>query len=187
MRLSAHIGLAVLLSAICLAFSPGWLAAQSSNGATPRSAALAKQRTAAISEQYYIEFRAAEVGLYGHTYLIYGKVGGQPNYADHHAQGGYPGMSVGHVIPVPSNTAWEPSVLTLPVASSYRKMLTAQQYQRVVAAVKARSAYWHVVTNNCNHFLGTVAGAAGLRVPDSFQFAYSFVPALRSLNENGGS
>jgi hypothetical protein len=49
--------------------------------------------------------------------------------------------------------------------------------------VKANSPVWNAVAYNCNHFIGQLALAVGLKVPTSFQIATSFVPALKALNE----
>ena len=136
--------------------------------------------------RHYVEFRVATIGAYGHSYAVYGVEGGKQNYADLHPMGGYAVMALGHVLPVPANTQWDPDVLKLPIASRYRIALGADQYRKLLAAVQAAKAnkapYWNAVTNNCNHFIGQLAQAIGLRVPGQFQVSYSFVPALKELN-----
>jgi hypothetical protein len=138
---------------------------------------------------YFVEFRAAEIGAYGHSYAVYGNVGGRPNYADLHPMGNYAIMALGHVLPVPANTQWDPDVLKLPVSSRFRRNLNAEQYRKLLAAVSAAKAnkapYWNAVTNNCNHFIGHLAQAIGLKVPAEFQLSYAFVPALKELNDGG--
>ena len=140
---------------------------------------------------YYIEFRAAQIGAYGHSYVVYGNVGGRQNYADLHPMGNYAVMALGHVLPVPANTQWDPDVLKLPVTSRYRRNLNGEQYRKLLAALSAakanKSPYWNAVTNNCNHFIGELAQAVGLKVPGQFQVSYAFVPALKELNEGGGA
>jgi hypothetical protein len=142
-------------------------------------------------EGYYVEFRVAEIGVYGHSYAVYGIVGGKPNYADLHPMGNYAIMALGHVLPVPANTEWDPDVLKLPVAARYRQQLTPEQYHKLIAAVQTAKAnkapYWNAVTNNCNHYIGVLAEAVGLRVPGQFQVSYAFVPALRKLNEGNNA
>src|SRR5262245_61906852 len=86
--------------------------------------------TAGSGAPYYIEFRVATIGAYGHSYVKYGRLGanGQPadaRYTDLHPVGNYALMAIGHLVPVPANTKWDPGVLALPVASSYRRKLTA--------------------------------------------------------------
>jgi len=140
---------------------------------------------------YYIEFRAAQIGAYGHSYVVYGNVGGRQNFADLHPMGNYGVMALGHVLPVPANTQWDPDVLKLPVTSRYRRNLNGEQYRKLLAALSAakanKSPYWNAVTNNCNHFIGELAQAVGLKVPGQFQVSYAFVPALKELNEGGGA
>jgi len=143
---------------------------------------------------YYIEFRAARIGLYGHSYVAYGRLDArrQPadfHFADLHPMGNYAVMAIGHLVPVRANTEWDPDVLKLPVASSYRRNLNAAEYQKLLAAVQRARANkrptWDAVSNNCNHFVAQLATAVGLRTPNDFQFSYSFIPALRGLNERG--
>ena len=128
----------------------------------------------ATASGYYIEFRAGSIGTYGHSYVVYGANGGKPNYADLHPMGGYAGMAAGHLVPVPANAVWNPDVLKLPIASRYRVALTGEQYRKLLVAVKqvkASSPVWNAVLNNCNHFIGQLAMAVGLKVPTSFQIA----------------
>jgi hypothetical protein len=142
-------------------------------------------KPAVIASGYYIEFRAGTIGTYGHSYVVYGAAGGKPNYADLHPMGGYAGMAAGHLVPVPANKVWNPEVLQLPIASRYRVALTGEQYRKLLIAVKevkANSPVWNAVAYNCNHFIGQLAMAVGLKVPTSFQIATSFVPALKELN-----
>jgi hypothetical protein len=172
--------LALLFCVISFWFQPGaW--AQS---ATPTASA------APTGGSFYVEFRVGQIGTYGHSYAVYGMVGGKPNYADLHPVGGYAVMALGHLVPVPANTRWDPGVLALPVMSRYRKTLTGEQYRKLLAAVQSAKAnkapYWNAMTNNCNHFIGQLASAIGLRVPGEFQVSYSFVPALKALNEGTG-
>jgi hypothetical protein len=145
---------------------------------------------------YYIEFRVAQIGTYGHSYVAYGRLNGrrQPadaQYADLHPMGNYAVMMLGHILPVPANMEWDPDVLKLPIASTYRRNLNAAEYRKLLAALQRARATkqrtWNAVSNNCNHFVAELARAVGLRTPNNFQLSYSFVPALRDLNEPGGS
>jgi uncharacterized protein YbgA (DUF1722 family) len=136
---------------------------------------------------YFVEFRVALIGTYSHSYVAYGRTGQAINYADLHPMGGYAFMALGHMLPVPANMEWNAEVLSLPVAAKYRRALSAQQYQKLVDAVRQARAnkqpFWNAITNNCNHFIGQLALAIGLEVPSEFQVSYTFVPALRELNE----
>jgi hypothetical protein len=158
------------------------------------ASAVGERSPATSGDRYYIEFRAAQIGPYGHSYVAFGRLNerGRPqdtHYADLHPMGNYLVMAVGHVLPVPANTAWDPDVLKLPVASSYMRPLDAAQYAKLqIALRKAQTEgqpYWNAITNNCNHFIGELASAVGLRVPSDFQVSYLFIPSLRRMNENG--
>ena len=164
---------------VCLSFALTWLAGSSS---------FAQPASTSEARPYFVEFRVATIGAYGHSYAVYGS-GSHVKYADLHPMGNYAVMAIGHVLPVPANTEWDPEVLKLPVASRYRVPLSSGQYAKLVAAIaKAKankSPTWNAVTNNCNHFIGELAEAIGLRVPGSFQVSYSFVPAMKKLNSEG--
>lgn len=161
----------------------------------PPSADAAPPVEAPAPASYYVEFRVAQIGLYGHSYAVYGRLNanGQPadaHYADLHPTGSYLLMAVGHVVPVPANTTWNPEVLTLPVASSYRRKLNAAEYQKLLLAVKRARANkqptWNALTNNCNHFIAQLANAVGLKTPSDLKVSYTFVPAIREMNEGAG-
>jgi len=165
--------------------------AASAHAQTKKQSSLAVA-TATATDRYYIDFRVAQIGAYGHSYVAYGRLNarGKPadaHYADLHPMGNYFIMAMGHVLPVPANTVWDPDVLKLPVASSYMRPLNAAQYARLQVALREAQArkqpYWNAITNNCNHFIGELAQAVGLRVPSDFQLSYMFVPALRRMNE----
>ena len=170
-----------------LAFPTGAAAIEEN---TPRSQARAS--TAQTATPYYIEFRVARIGTYGHSYAMYGRLNAQgrpaeTRYTDLHPRGNYALMALGHLLPVPANTQWDPEVATLPISASYRRKLTQAQYKNLLAAIqrsKAEQRYWNAVTNNCNHYVGELARAVGLRTPGNFQVSYAFIPALRDLNES---
>ena len=147
--------------------------------------------SAKSSGGYFIEFRAARIGIYGHSYVAYGRLDrfGNPDtttYADRHPMGNYAIMALGHFVPVPANTEWDPEVLDLPIAHKYRVKLNDSQYNNLLAAVKranANTSYWNAVANNCNHYVGQLAEAVGLRVPGAFHMSMGFIPDLQEMNE----
>jgi hypothetical protein len=169
--------------------------AQSSDptvSAAPTRAPAVPRQKAKSSSGYYVEFRTARIGLYGHSYAVYGRLDSRDNpattsYADLHPMGGYAVMALGHFVPVPANTEWDPEVLTLPVTAKYRVKLNETQYNELTAAVQRANAnkrpYWNAVTNNCNHFVGELARAVGLRVPMQFSLSYGFIPDMQEMNE----
>ena len=165
--------------------------------ALAENAARGPERTTAAQAGmlYYIEFRVARIGTYGHSCVAHGRLNAndQPaehRYTDLHPTGNYALMALGHVLPVPATTKWDPEVLALPVSSSYRRKLTAAQYKKLLATIQrlqSEQRYWNAVTNNCNHYVGELARAVGLRTPGNFQLSYAFIPALREMNESGSA
>jgi hypothetical protein len=139
---------------------------------------------------YFIEFRAAKIGGYGHSYVAYGRLDRRGNpestsYADLHPMGNYAVMALGHFMPVPANTEWDPEVLTLPVSYKYRVKLSDSQYNNLLAALerhKANPRHWNALAYNCNHFVGELAEAVGLRVPGGLNLSTGFIPALQEIN-----
>ena len=85
---------------------------------------------------YYIEFRVAVNGFYGHSYIVYGRLNasGEPattTYADIHPTGDMPSMVLGHFIPVHAATMPEKDTLGRKIASRFRRGLTAAEYHRL--------------------------------------------------------
>ena len=191
MRREIFRGLSLFLgfSLLSLATPPTWAqaVAQPADKPTLSHENNDRRNRSKVSGGYYIEFRVAQIGAYGHSYVAYGNVGGRQNFADLHPMGNYAVMALGHVLPVPANTQWDAAVLKLPITARYRRNLDTDQYRKLLAAVNAakanKSPYWNAVSNNCNHFIGELAQAVGLKVPGSFQVSYAFVPALKELNE----
>src|SRR5580693_6281768 len=62
------------------------------------------------SGEYYVEFRSRQSWDYGHTFVVFGRVGETPrksNVAGLSPKGDDPKMWVmGHYVPVPSDTGW---------------------------------------------------------------------------------
>lgn len=140
---------------------------------------------------YYVEFRAARNGVYGHTYIAYGQLKGSGSpaiaqYADIHPNGGFLKMVLGHFIPIAAETEPVEETLQREVIRAYRRTLSAEEYQALMATlarVRARCRWWHVFVYNCNDFVAEIARAVGLRTPTTLMRPYEFIPALHRLNE----
>jgi hypothetical protein len=140
---------------------------------------------------FYVEFRVAQNGVYGHSYLAFGRLSGSGwpatvEYADVHPIGGFTNMVLGHFIPIPAETLPEEETLRRNVTSAYRRTLSAHEYEKLTAAIaRARAAcrWWNVFAYNCNDFVAEMARAIGLRTPRTIARPYEFIPALRELNE----
>jgi len=106
------------------------------------------QTTTSGYGQYYVEFRSRQAWDYGHTFVVFGRVGetpGKKNVAGLSPKGDDPKMwLMGHYMPVPSDTAWtdgdlEDSYIT----SRYRVLLNKDQYDRVVAHIRELQSRSH--------------------------------------------
>ena len=68
------------------------------------------QTTTSGYGQYYVEFRSRQAWDYGHTFVVFGRVGetpGKKNVAGLSPKGDDPKMWVmGHYMPVPADTGW---------------------------------------------------------------------------------
>jgi hypothetical protein len=187
--------IAALVLAACCFLTPAASQTSGQPSATqpPASAKpAAAPRPNARAAGHYVEFRTGQIGLYGHSYAVYGRLDGRGNpasadYADLHPMGNYGMMALGHFVPVPANMEWNPEVLKLPIAHRYRRNLSAEQYKKLTATVERLRAgekrYWNAVTNNCNHFIGELAESVGLKVPMQFHLSYGFLEDLKTINE----
>jgi hypothetical protein len=143
------------------------------------------------SGQYYVEFRSRQTWDYGHTFVVFGRVGVAPtknNVAGLSPKGDDPSMWVmGHYVPVPSDTGWTDGDLEdVYITARYRVLMNKDQYDRVVAYIRglqARSNFWSVEIYNCNAFVADIAKFMDLRVPSSsWIYPRIFVNNLREIN-----
>ena len=185
---------AALVFAACCYLTPA--AAQTSDQPSAPAKPEAAARQNARAAGHYVEFRTGQIGLYGHSYAVFGRLDARGNpasaeYADLHPMGNYGVMALGHFVPVPANMEWNPDVLKLPIVHRYRRNLTAEQYKNLTATVeRARAAkmrFWNAVTNNCNHFIGELAESVGLKVPMQFHLSYGFLEDLKAINETNAA
>jgi len=84
------------------------------------------------SGEYYVEFRSRQAWDYGHTFVVFGRVGqapGKNNVAGLSPKGDDPKMWVmGHYVPVPSDTGWTDGDLEDKyITSRYRVLMNKDQ------------------------------------------------------------
>lgn len=140
---------------------------------------------------YFVEFRAAEIGVYGHSYVAFGRLNanGRPvsaQYADFHPVSGNLGMAVGHFLPVPSAMTPDKTTFALPLTTVFRRRIGAADYRRLIAAIaaeRARARPWNAIVYNCNDFVADIARAVGLHAPSTMLFANAFVSLLKDMND----
>jgi hypothetical protein len=163
----------------------------SSQSQTIRPANTRSAAATSGSGQYYVEFRSRQAWDYGHTFVVFGRVGeapGKNNVAGLSPKGDDPSMWVmGHYVPVPSDTGWTDGDLEDKyITSRYRVLINNDQYDRVVAHIRAlqsRSHFWSVELYNCNAFVADIANFMGLKVPSSsWIYPKVFVNNLRKIN-----
>ena len=144
--------------------------------------------TEANEYPYYVEFRVAVDGVYGHSYIAYGRLG-QPasaTYADIHPTGDFLGMVLGHFFSMKAATIPEKDTRGYKIASRFRRSLTAAQYRRlksVIVRIRAVHRSWSVLAYNCNDFVAEVARGMGMQTPTTLSLPYDFIPTLQLITE----
>jgi len=147
--------------------------------------------TQANEYPYYVEFRVAVDGVYGHSYIAYGRLNalGRPataTYADIHPTGDFPSMVLGHFFLMEASTSPEKYTLGYKIASRFRRPLTAAEFNRlssVIARIRAGRHTWSVLAYNCNDFVADVARGMGMQTPTTLSLPYEFIPTLQAMNE----
>lgn len=171
------------MSTACFFAAPG--------GAASIGAAAQTQAVQPKEYPYYIEFRVAVDGVYGHSYIAYGRLDslGRPittTYADIHPTGDLPSMVLGHFLPMEAATIPEKDTLHYEIASRFRRPLTAAEYGTlgsVIARIRAARHSWSVLAYNCNDFVADVARGIGMQSPITLLLPYDFIPRLEVINE----
>jgi hypothetical protein len=141
--------------------------------------------------QYFIDFRSRAGFVFGHTYIVYGRLNtrGQPvdaRYAGIYPLDDGPGLVFGSMIPVAASVRGLAEDRKAAPTSVYRRYITATQYARLSAAVRRVGATehpWHLLFYNCNNFAIEVAQWLGLRAPSAMLVPRAFIHELRALNE----
>jgi hypothetical protein len=143
------------------------------------------------SGQYYFEFRSRQAWDYGHTFVVFGRVGEPPsknNVAGLSPKGDDPQMwLMGHYVPVPSDTGWTDGDLEDKyITARYRVLVSKEQYDRTVAYIRqlqAKSTTWSVELYNCNAFVADIAKFMGLKAPSStWIYPKVFVTNMHKIN-----
>ncbi len=161
----------VLAAACALAAPPA--------GAAPRA-----------TDGYFVEFRSRPGYLFGHTYIVYGRLDARGRTYDTHLAGIYPtdgeaGLIMGSLVPVQASVRGVGDDFRERPTNIYRKRLTPAQYAqllRVVGALKRSEREWDLLFKNCNDFAIAVAKGMDMTTPPSWLLPYYFVGGLRVLN-----
>lgn len=160
----------------------------------------ASRREAPLSAgAYFVEFRSRYALSYGHTFLVHGRLNARgevgqvtaDQVAGLHPAGEGPQLwSVGHVLPVPSETG--PSDGDMEdeyISARFRVVMSEEQYRRVAAHIRRKqknSPTWHAVLYNCNRWVGEIAQYMGLEAPsNTLLYPADYINSLRALNSGG--
>ncbi|MDB5590492.1 hypothetical protein [Enterovirga sp.] len=163
-----------------------------------RMAARPAARTTAAG-QYFIEFRSRHALSYGHSFVVHGRLNARgevgplsaANVAGFHPAGAGPELwTLGHVVPVASETGPSDGDLEEQyVSARFRVLLTEAEYRRVAAHIREKQqvkAAWHATLYNCNAWIGQIAGFMGLRAPlNHVMYPADFIEEMKRLNSDG--
>ena len=151
--------------------------------------ALAQPR-AAIQGGYFVDFRSRPGYLFGHTFIVYGRLDarGRPHgtrLAGIYPTDGQAGLIVGSLIPVRASVRGVEDDFSERPTNIYRKRLSPAQYaklERVVGGLKRSEREWDLLFKNCNDFAIAVAKRMDMATPPSWLLPYYFVSGMRMLN-----
>jgi len=165
------------------------------NAATRAKAVRATPRHKAAQTgggRYYIEFRSRYALTYGHTFTAFGRLNSRGEIATQEIAGLHPKgegpelWTVGHLVPVPSETGPSDGDLEEEyISARYRIELNEADYHRVVAYIRqhqANSPLWHAGVYNCNAWTGDIARFMGLKTPFHLLMPPEYVNGIRELN-----
>jgi hypothetical protein len=122
------------LGIVIVATGLGLGTANAQTNAQPQIAHAAGNKTPVVTSgtgQYYFEFRSRQAWDYGHTFVVFGRVGEAPsknNVAGLSPKGDDPQMwLMGHYVPVPSDTGWTDGDLEDKYITSRYRVLVSKE------------------------------------------------------------
>ena len=137
---------------------------------------------------YFIEFRARSAYNYGHTFVVHGRVG-EPitpkSVVGLHPAGDSVPWTVGHFIPVPSETGWSDGDVGYNdkyIIAKYRVYLTPAEYRVIIAKMRQmqhNTPLWHAALYNCNAFTGDISAFMGLSHPFHWLMPKDYVNGIK--------
>lgn len=149
----------------------------------------------ALSDTYYIEFRARSAQSYGHTFVALGQLKRNGQIGTMEIAGLHPATEssipwmLGHVFPVPSETgASDGDTEDQYIIARHRITMGKDRFDRLMRFVRdlqKNSPAWHAVLYNCNAFVGDIAKHMGMTPPDNpLYFPQDYIERLARLNRN---
>jgi hypothetical protein len=181
---------AILITLTCgSAAARGRSKALSARASIPERVSAPERRSA--DDGYFVEFRSRPGYLFGHTYLVYGRMDSRGRRISEKYAGSYPidgqrGLIIGSVVPVPSSVRGVKEDYEERPSNIYRRRLSPAEYARLKAVIRHVSAndrHWNLLFANCNDFAIEVAHGMGLTTPPSWVLPEVFIAGLREMNE----
>jgi hypothetical protein len=142
---------------------------------------------------YFVDFRSRPAYLFGHSFIVYGRLDNRGKPVETHLAGIYPidgqaGLIMGSaVFPVRASVRAVHGDYQERPSNIYRRRLTSAQYTkllRVVGGLRRSEREWNLLFKNCNDFAIEVAKGMGMTTPPSWLPPYYFVAGLRALNRH---
>lgn len=148
----------------------------------------------APGKPYFVEFRARNAASFGHTFVLYGKLGSGNRFASYkvaglHPKGGPTQYTIGMWIPVPAETGPSDGDIDEQfLEARYCVTLTEAEYKKTAAYIRhlqATHSTWHGTTYNCNSFGMDIAKFIGLDAPNpNMHLPKDLIELLAKDNKN---
>jgi len=182
-----------------LAFSNATGGAESAVRFTPYSGTSA---VGLLEKPYFVSFRARNAESYGHSFVAFGERDSNGNIPYdrfgvliqsmteiaglHPASTSDVPYSIGHVVPVPSETG--PSDGDTEIAYLQNELtiaLSPGEYRKLYSFIKKLQSsrpLWHAVAYNCSSFTNEIASYMGLNTANHILFPTNYIEALKENN-----
>ena len=140
---------------------------------------------------YFVDFRSRPAYLFGHSFIVYGRLDAHGRPVGTRRAGIYPidgqaGLIMGSVLlPVQASVRGVEDDYKERPSNIYRRLLSAAEYARllrVVGGLKRSEREWNLLFKNCNDFAIEVAKGMDMTSPPSWLPPYYFVAGMRALN-----
>jgi hypothetical protein len=162
----------LVLALSACATDSGVVSGSSDAPATPSPAANPTQPASLAATPYYVEFRTRPYFTITHTYLVFGAQDSSGHPLEWKTMGFFPnggalGPFIG-IVGITGKVGEEAYYAKLPSSVTFRRSLTAEQYERLTRYVdeqRGKSEVYNLFFNNCNDFVAGAAAAIGLKVP----------------------
>jgi hypothetical protein len=143
---------------------------------------------------YFVEFRARNAASWGHTFVLYGKLGGGASFASYKVAGLHPAgdstqYTIGIWMPVKAETgASDGDIDEQFLAAKFCVPLTEAEYNKLVPYIRklqAEHKTWHGAGYNCNSFGMDIAKFVGLDAPNpNMHVPQELIKMLADTNKN---